>query len=63
MAGSGGSGLIYTEPLIVTVIRFISCCLSAVMKTLQRPFLSKQLTIMAFLIRSLWIKVVQTMLA
>jgi hypothetical protein len=32
-------------PLIVTVIRLISCCLSAVMKTLQRPFSSKQLTI------------------
>jgi hypothetical protein len=29
-------------------------CLSDVMKTLQRPFSSKQLTIMAFLIRSLW---------
>jgi hypothetical protein len=49
-----------SEPLIVTVIRLISCCLSAVMKTLQRPFSSKQLTIMAFLIRSLWIKVGQT---
>jgi hypothetical protein len=103
---------IYTEPLIVTVIRLISCCLSAVMKTLQRPFSSnfilctlgnkrgiisefthkcdrnptislclrqnlkshhwltlqrpfssKQLTIMAFLIRSLWTKVAQTMQA
>jgi hypothetical protein len=31
--------------------------------TLQQPFSNKPLTIMAFLIRSLWIKVVQTMQA
>jgi hypothetical protein len=39
------NGAIYTERLIVTVIRLISCCLSVVMKRLQQPFSNKLLTI------------------
>jgi hypothetical protein len=42
-------------------IAYILKKIYTMMKTLQRPFSSKPLTIMAFLIRSLWIKVAQTM--